>query len=147
MIEENKEVEQLLKNISDGLTVLSLTELNSAIEMIVIKKRQSEKPKDIDRLFEVICSEYKITKKALFEKYSRGDIYQAKIVVFTIMNKTLGISKRTISKIFQTYPNTVNVGVKYFNSLNPEKFADDNQFLVNYQKCLQKFLQKLKGDL
>ena len=147
MIEENKEVEQLLKNISDGLTVLSLPELNSAIEMIVIKKRQSEKPKDIDKLFEVICSEYKISKKALFEKYSRGDIYQAKIVVFTIMNKTLGISKRTISKIFQTYPNTVNVGIKYFNSLNPEKFSTDKQFLGKYQKCLHKFLQKLKIDL
>jgi hypothetical protein len=63
------------------------------------------------------------------------------------MNKTLGISKRTISKIFQTYPNTVNVGIKYFNNCNPEMFPSDKQFLQKYQKCLQKFLQKLKGDL
>lgn len=147
MIDENKDVEQLLKNISDGLSVLSLQELNSAIEMIVIKKRQSEKPKDLDRLFDVVCNEYKISKKALFEKYSRGNVYQAKITMFTIMNKTLGISKRTISKIFQTFPNSVNVGIKYFVNLNPERFVSDKDFLTRYQRCLTKFLEKIKIEV
>lgn len=146
MIEEQNRnvssaVSVLLKNISDGLSVLSVDELNKAISEILVKKK--EKTKDVELLIEIVCKEFKITKKALKEKYSRDNIYSAKIILFVIMNKHIGMSKRSIAKLFETFPNSVNVAVIHFEQMNPEKFKNDKDFLVIYQKCLSSFLQKI----
>lgn len=144
--QEDVEVGNLVKNISEGLEVLSLPELNEAIASVVRKQRQKQisMPKNVDRLFEVVCSEFRISKQALFEKYSRGQLYQAKITMYAIMHNALGISRRSISKIFNSYPNSINVGVKYYTNLNPEKIKSDKDFLIKYHKCLSTFLQKIK---
>jgi chromosomal replication initiation ATPase DnaA len=134
-------VSTLLKNISDGLSVLSIDELNRAISEILVKKK--EKTKDVEQLIEIVCKEFKISQKALKEKYSRNNIYSAKIILFVIMNKHIGMSKRSIAKLFDTFPNSVNVAVIHFEQMNPEKFKDDKDFLVIYQKCLTSFLQKI----
>lgn len=146
MVEENNRsvtqaVSTLLKNISDGLSVLSLDELNKAISEILIKKK--EKSKDIEQLTSIVCKEFKISRKALKEKYSRNNIYSAKIILFVIMNKHIGLSRRSIAKLFDTFPNSVNVALNHFEKLNPEKFKADQEFLIKYQKCLTQFLQKI----
>jgi chromosomal replication initiation ATPase DnaA len=146
MIEEQNRsvssaVSTLLKNISDGLSVLSIDELNKAISEILVKKK--EKAKDVEQLIEIVCKEFKLSKKALKEKYSRNNIYSAKIILFVIMNKHIGMSKRSIAKLFDTFPNSVNVAVIHFEQMNPEKFKADKDFLVIYQKCLTNFLQKI----
>jgi chromosomal replication initiation ATPase DnaA len=134
-------VSTLLKNISEGLSVLSIDELNKAIAEILIKKK--EKTQDVELLFTIVCKEFKISRKALKEKYSRNAIYSAKIILFVIMNKHLGMSRRSIAKLFDTFPNSVNVAVVHFDKLNPEKFKEDKDFLVQYQKCLTQFLTKI----
>jgi hypothetical protein len=142
--EENGDIGVLLKNISDGLSVLSLAELNEEIAKIVRKKMQSERLGDLDNLFLVVCSEFSVSKPALYHKYSRSKVYQAKITMYAIMNTTLGMSRRSIAKIFEVFPNSVNVGINYFRDLNPERFPSDKSFLVKYQRCLAKFLEKIK---
>jgi chromosomal replication initiation ATPase DnaA len=134
-------VSTLLKNISDGLSVLSLDELNKAISEILIKKK--EKSQDIDQLTSIVCKEFKISKKAIKEKYSRNNIYSAKIILFVIMHKHIGLSRRSIAKLFDTFPNSVNVAITHFEKMNPERFKSDQEFLVKYQKCLTQFLQKI----
>jgi len=146
MIEENNRavslaVRTLLKNISEGLSVLSIDELNSAIAEILIKKKA--KNQDIEQIITIVCKEFKISRKSLKEKYSRDSIYQAKIILFVIMNKHLGMSKRSVAKVFDVFPNSVNVAVTHFDKLNPEKFKIDNDFSIKYQKCLTQFLLKI----
>lgn len=134
-------VSTLLKNISEGLSVLSIDELNKAIAEILIKKK--EKTADVEMLIGIVCKEFKISRKALQEKYSRNSIYSAKIILFVIMNKHIGMSKRSIAKWFNTFPNSVNVAIIHFEKLNPEKFKEDKEFCVRYQKCLTQFLTKI----
>jgi chromosomal replication initiation ATPase DnaA len=146
MVNENSRsvssaVSTLLKNISDGLAVLSIDELNKAIAEILIKKK--EKTKDVEQLISIVVAEFKISRKALKEKYSRDNIYSAKIILFVIMNKHIGMSRRSIAKLFDTFPNSVNVAVIHFEKLNPEKFKEDKDFLIKYQNCLTSFLQKI----
>ena len=88
MVNENSRsvssaVSTLLKNISDGLSVLSIDELNNAIAEILIKKK--EKTKDVEQLISIVVAEFKISRKALKEKYSRDNIYSAKIILFVII--------------------------------------------------------------
>ena len=137
----NSAVSTLLKNISEGLSVLSIDELNKAIAEILIKKK--EKTHDVEQLFTIVCKEFKLSRKALKEKYSRNAIYSAKIILFVIMNKHLGMSRRSIAKLFDTFPNSVNVAVVHFDKLNPERFKEDKDLLVRYQKCLTQFLTKI----
>ena len=59
------------------------------------------------------------------------------------MNKHIGMSRRSIAKLFDTFPNSVNVAVIHFEKLNPEKFKEDKDFLIKYQNCLTSFLQKI----
>jgi hypothetical protein len=140
-VETKNAVSLLLKNISDGLSVLSISELNQAISEILIKKK--EKTKDLELLYDVVCNEFSVTRKSLKEKYTRGNISTAKTILYVIMNKHLGMSKRSIAISFSAYPNSVNVAVNYFDNLNPEKIKPDNIFYQSYQKCLTKFLQKI----
>ena len=133
-------VSKLLKSISDGLNILSLEELNVAISEILLKKK--DKSGDIDQLINIVCKDFKITKKALKEKYSRDNTYSAKITLFVIMNKHLGMSKRSIAKIFNAFPNAINVAINHFENLNTEKFKTDNDFMIKYQNCLSQFLNK-----
>jgi chromosomal replication initiation ATPase DnaA len=135
-------VSTLLKNIADGLSVLSIDDLNKAIAQILI--RNKSKSTDIEQLFSIICKEYKITKKALMEKYSRDSVYHAKITLFVIMNQQIGMSRRSIAKLFDTFPNSVNVGINIFDKMNPEKFKEDKDFMSRYQKCLSSFLNKIQ---
>jgi hypothetical protein len=139
--EIHKSVSSLLKNISDGLSILSIDELSKAISDIVIKKKSNVG--DLDKLYQIVCVQYDVSKKSLSEKYSRGNIYYAKITLWTIMNKHLGISKRKIASMFETYPNAVNVAIAYFDKLNPQKFKADDTFLSKYQLCLNNFYQQI----
>jgi hypothetical protein len=139
--EIHKSVSSLLKNISDGLSMMSIDELSKAISDLVIKKKSNVG--DLDKLYNIVCVEYDVSKKSLNEKYSRGNIYFAKITLWTIMNKHLGISKRKIASMFETYPNAVNVAISYFEKLNPQKFKADDKFLSKYQVCLNEFYQQI----
>lgn len=142
--ETKKQVSTLLKNISAGLSIMSIEELNSAISETLMKKR--ERTSDIEVLKNIVCKEYNVSKKALFEKYSRGSIYNCKITLFVIMHKHLGLSKRSIALMFKNAPNSVNMAIKYFTTLNPEKFKADREFSKKYQVCLSKFLSKISND-
>ena len=59
------------------------------------------------------------------------------------MNKHIGLSRRSIAKLFDTFPNSVNVAVTHFETLNPDRFKPDQELSIKYQKCLTQFLQKI----
>jgi len=140
-LEIKQAVSSLLKNISNGLKYLSVDELNKAITEILVKKK--EKKEDLEILYVIVCKEFSVSRKAFLEKYSRGNIYNAKITLYVIMNTHLGMSKRSIAKHFLVLPNSVNVGISIFEKLNPERFKEDAIFQKKYHKCLSNFLQKI----
>jgi hypothetical protein len=140
-LEIKQAVSSLLRNISNGLKYLSVEELNKAITEILVKKK--EKKADLEVLYSVVSKEFSITRKAFLEKYSRGNLYNAKITMYVIMNNHLGLSKRAIAKHFSVLPNSINTGIQIFDKLNPEKFKEDAIFQKKYHKCLSNFLQKI----
>ena len=121
--------------------MLSIDELNQAISEILLKKDKNNA--NLQSLINIVCTEYNIAYKSLYEKYSRDPIYSAKITLFVLMNKHLGMSKRKIAKQFRTYPNSVNVAIAHFDNINPEKFKADKDFLEKYKLCLSKFLESV----
>ena len=137
----NKNITELLKKISEVLSVLSIDELNQAISEILLKKDKNNA--NVQSLINIVCTEYNVASKSLYEKYSRDTIYSAKITLFVLMNKHLGMSKRKIAKQFRTYPNSVNVAIAHFDNINPEKFKTDKDFLEKYKLCLGKFLESV----
>ena len=143
-IELNKNISSLLKKISEVLSVLSIDELNQAIGEILLN---NEKDNDnIQKLTNIVCVEYNVASKSLYEKYSRNEIYQAKITLYVLIHKHLGVSKRKISKQFRTYPNSVNVAISHFDKLMPDKFKADKDFLEKYKLCLSKFLEQVTNE-
>lgn len=140
----NKSITELLKKISQVLSVLSIEELSQAIGDILIK--QDKKDSNLQTLINIVCTEYNVSNKSLFEKYSRDKIYSAKITLFVLMNKHLGMSKRKIAKYFRTYPNSVNVAIAHFDTINPERFKTDKDFLKKYKVCLSKFLETIYNE-
>ena len=85
----NKKITELIKKISEVLSVLSIDELNQAISEILLKKDKNNA--NLQSLINIVCTEYNIAYKSLYEKYSRDPIYSAKITLFVLMNKHLGM--------------------------------------------------------
>lgn len=141
-MEESKDVSVLLKNISDGLKIFSIQELNQAL-VEILRKNRSKNITDVDFLLMVICQELKVNKTAIFEKYTRGDIYHAKIILFVIINEHFGWSNRKIAGQFGVFPNAVNVAIKFYKDLNPDRIKSDKEFLEKYHRCLSVFLEKI----
>lgn len=144
-MENNKDVTFLLKNISDGLKIFSIQELNQAL-VEILRKNRSKNVSDVDFLVSCVCQEMKISRSAVFEKYTRDETYHAKIIIFIIINEHYGWSHRKIAKKFGVFQNSVSVGIKFYKNLNPEKIKSDKEFLDKYHRCLSVFLEKITKD-
>ncbi len=107
---ENKDIEDLLKNIQAGLKKHSIKELNEAI--ITVLNKKEDKTIEIDYVLRIVANQFSISVKRLKEKNTRGVFNEAKHVAFCLLHYNLGLSLRHISdKIFSTWPSSVHAGV------------------------------------
>jgi len=96
---ENKDFENLLKNIQEGLKIYSVKELNEAIIKALNKKH--DKTLEIDYVLTLVATKYGISIKTLKQKNARGKILEAKQISYCLLNQNLGLSIRYIAeKIF-----------------------------------------------
>lgn len=141
---ENKDLEQLLKNIQESLKVYSIKELNQAI--IVALNEKHDKTIEINHILDIVSSHYKITIKQLKEKYGKGKIADAKQIAYCLLYFNLGIPVRQIAlKIFFNWPTSVTIGIKRLKEAD-SKVKVDKEFKETYQLLTDKLITLIRQD-
>lgn len=144
---EVKEVDllqNLLRNIQQALKNFTIKELNDSIKKFLNDKQP--KTAEIDFIFEIVCIEFKTTKSKLMQPHIRGQLNEAKQIIYCLLHFELGLPTRHISsKIFDCWHNSVFSGIKKFRGLN-EKIKQDKEFLEKYNHLLMQFKQNFKNN-
>lgn len=142
--ETELEIKRLLRNINSGVTKLSLKKFNLLISK-AIAKSNSNLETEIVEVVKIICRYFEINEDILKTK-SRGEIYQAKIICFKILNHTLGISAQRIGKYFKRYPNSITHALKNFEALDPNRRQRDKKILEDYCECNNRVKKYIMND-
>jgi len=136
---DKHEIENLLKNIQEGLKNYSVKELNEAIISFLNKK--DDKTEEIDHVFSIVCEEYQTSPRVLKKNNVRGILHEAKQVIYCILHFNLGLSTRFIAeRVFGNWHNSVHTGIKKYKEANPD-IKGDRIFLEKYQLLSGKFIQ------
>jgi hypothetical protein len=131
--ETDLEIKRLLKNINSGVNKLSLKKFNLVISK-AIARHSNKSESEITDTVKIICKYFGISEDILNTK-SRGEVYQAKMVCFKILNHSLGISAQRIGKYFKRYPNSITHALKIFEGLDPNRRQKDKKLLEDYLEC------------
>jgi chromosomal replication initiation ATPase DnaA len=142
--ETELEIKRLLRNINSGVTKLSLKKFNSVISK-AIAKNSGKSENEITEVVKIICKYFGITEDILKTK-SRGEIYQAKIICFKILNHSLGISAQRIGKYFKRYPNSITHALKNFETLDPKRRQRDKKVFEDYSECEKRVRNYINED-
>jgi chromosomal replication initiation ATPase DnaA len=141
---DNKDLEQLLKNIQDSLKVYSIKELNQAI--IVALNEKHDKTIEINYILDIVSSHYKISIKQLKGRYGKGRIADAKQIAYCLLYFNLGIPIRQIAmKIFFNWPTSVTIGIKRLKNADI-KVKSDKEFKDTYQLLTEKLIKVISQE-
>jgi chromosomal replication initiation ATPase DnaA len=129
---EKTEVEELLKNIHQGLKKVGLKELNTGILKFLNTK--NDKSEEIDFVLQLVCKEYSLSIHSLKSKYPKGLVQDAKQVAYCLLHFNLQLTIRYIAeKIFMNWPTSVYTGVKRYKEGDINHKADKD-FMEKYNK-------------
>lgn len=145
---EKEQVLNLLKTIQKGLKEFTLEEFNNLINGILkTKDNHSDKKHNIEVVFNLICEEYSISRRALVYGRCVGEIQQARSIAYCVLHFNLGLPIRYIAKrvFFLKYHNSVGIVIKYHNSLNP-KVPPDRIFKEKLQNIQINAVKKFKTE-
>lgn len=129
-----KDLVNLITNLQDALKVYSVRELNDAL-LIALNEKFDFK-KEVDFVMRSVASNYKVQRSLILTSKKRGEIQEARMIVYAILHYDLEISARQIAKkIFNKYPNSILDALKKFRELEPEKFSKDKGIMDRYKEC------------
>lgn len=138
---ENKDIEELLKNVQIALRKYSIKELNEAI--IIALQNKHDKTNEVDFILKITSNHFNINVKTLINSKSKGNIQEAKKITYCLLHFNLGLSIRYIAtKIFNTWPNTVAIGINKLKNINI-KIKQEAEFLNIYEKLRNELIQHL----
>lgn len=139
--DNNREIENLLKNIQEGLKKFSVKELNSAIIKILNKKE--DKTREIDYVLNAVCNEYSISRSTLKNKNVRGTLQEAKQITYCLLHFNLGLSIRYIAnRVFDNWPTSVSIGIQRYKKADITH-KEDKKFVDKYVKLEKKLINKI----
>ena len=140
-MEEDKDLLLFFKNIQIVFKKYSLKELNKAL--LETLNRKGNKVNETDFVFQTVAYHYNIAINKIKAKYTRGKFSDAKQMCYCLLHFNLGIPKSQIAKnIFDTWANTVEVGINRFKRCNPD-IKCEKEFLETYEqlsKIVDKFI-------
>jgi len=128
-----KEIKKLLKNINLGVSRLSLEKFNKLISNALVK-HSGKSEYEIHESVKIVAKYFELTEEMIMTK-SRGQVYSAKIILFKILNHSLGISAQRIAKYFKRYPNSITHALKRFDNLDTQKRQRDKKLHEDYLEC------------
>ena len=138
---DQKEVENLLKNLQLGLQKYSIRELNDAI-VSVLNKKKANRP-EINYVLQVVAEIHQTNTATLIFSKARGKFQDARMLAYCILHHTLGLSTRFIANKFHRTNNAVGRALKIYATMEPEKFKSHAEFMARYEKCQEKVLNYL----
>lgn len=145
MSDDKREIENLLRNIQEGLRVYSLKELNEAILKVLNTK--SDKSQEIEIVVNIVCNEYSISRTTLKNKNARGTLQEAKQIAYCLLHFKLGLSVRYIAeKIFNNWPTSVSIGIQRIKKADVTH-KEDKKFLEQYERLEQKLINNITYTL
>ena len=137
---DNEEIKKLLKNIQEGLRIYGLQELNEAIVNTLNDKH--DKTNDIDYVLNLVCEEFRISKKSIKSVNIRGNLQDAKQVAYCLLHFDLGLSLRHISeRIFFNSHTSIANGIMRFKNANV-LVKQDKEFIDKYNTLQAKLKSK-----
>jgi hypothetical protein len=144
MSQDHRKIGRLLKSIELGLQTFSVHELNKAIVSTLQKNSESEKILEIDYVLNIVCDEFRLSKKMLMTKTKeRGRIQEAKWMAYCLLHHNLEIPIRHIaSNVFMCFPNTIVRGIKKLRDADPN-LKHEKELLERYNLLRD----KLKNNL
>jgi len=143
-MQDKKDIEQLLKNIQEGLKKYSVKELNDAIISFLNKK--DDKSQEIDYVLSIVCEEFKTNLRTLKKNNIRGILQEGKQIAYCILHFNLGLSTRYISeKIFMNWHTSVHAGIRRYKNCNP-LLKQDKEFLDRYDLLSKKFIDNFTKE-
>jgi chromosomal replication initiation ATPase DnaA len=136
---DKKDIEQLLKNIQEGLKKFTVKELNDAIISFLNKK--DDKSLEIDYVLQIVSEEFNTSVRILKKQNIRGILQEAKQISYCILHFNLGLSTRYIAdKVFGNWHTSVHTGIKRYKNLNPA-IKQDREFQAKYELLSTKFIE------
>lgn len=135
IMNEQKEVENLLKNIQEGLKLYSIKELNDAIIKSLYKK--DEKSYIIDYVLNIVSDGEQISKRNLIKSNRRSNIQKARQITYCLLYFELGLTMRQIANIFSKYIRSISMPIENFKKLNLN-LKQDIEFFNDYNKYKEK---------
>lgn len=140
---EKKDIEQLLKNIQEGLKKYTVKELNDAIISFLNKK--DDKSKEIDYVLSLVCEEFNTNLRTLTGNV-RGILQEGKQIAYCVLHFNLGLSTRYIAdKIFNNWHTSVHIGIKRFKNCNMQ-IKQDREFMERYELITKKFFENFTKE-
>jgi hypothetical protein len=141
---ENKEIENLLKNIHQGLKKYSIRELNQAILNFLNKK--NDKSGEIDFVLNSVCHHFSISLSTLKKRNVRGSIVDIKHLTYCLLHFNLGLTVREISKnIFSNSPTAVSLGIKRLKQADATHVLD-KKFIDKYIFLEKKLVNHISAE-
>ena len=136
---KEKDIEELLKNIQEGLKKYTIKELNSAI--VEFFNRKDDKTQEIYYVLEIVAQDYNTNIRTLKKKNVRGEISDAKQLAYCLLHFNLGLSTRYISeKVFQSnWHSVVHKAILRYKTANIN-LKPDRDFINKYNQLSQKFI-------
>jgi len=142
-MKREREVQKLLKNISDSIDKTSIEELNSNLSNFLLKK--SDRNDEINIVLKEVCEEFKIGVKVLMNKNVRGIIQDAKQISYCILNTGLNLSIGYISlNVFSNNKASVWIGIQRYKNANL-KIASEKDFVDKTDRLKERILEKIKN--
>lgn len=143
---DKKEVEILLHNIQEGLKRHSIEELNEAIIHFLNKKEN--KSEAIDYLFNIVSKEYNTNSLTLKKQNIRGELQEAKQIIYCVLHYNLGFSIRYIAKriFFSKWHASVYTGINKLKNFDAN-IKQDREFMQRYEKINAQFMENFSQKI
>lgn len=138
---EKSDLESLLKNISEGLKVYSVKELNEAIIECLNKKH--DKREEVEFILNMIAGDYLISRRILIHSTARGRIQEARQLSYCLLHFNLGLPIRHIAKrIFSKWHNSVAIAIKQHKNLNVA-IKHEREFKEKYDSLQTRLIEHI----
>jgi chromosomal replication initiation ATPase DnaA len=136
---DKKDIEQLLKNIQEGLKKYTVKELNDAIISFLNKK--DDKSVEIDYVLKIVSEEFNTNVRIIKKQNIRGILQEAKQICYCILHFNLGLSTRYIAdRVFGNWHTSVHTGIRRYKNLN-QAIKQDREFQEKYDLLSTKFIE------
>jgi chromosomal replication initiation ATPase DnaA len=141
---KEKDIEELLKNIQEGLKNYTVRELNEAIVSFLNKK--DDKTQEIYYILEIVSKEFNTNIRTLKKKNVRGDISEAKQLAYCLLHFNLGLSTRYIAdKVFSNWHSVVHQAIVRHKNADMN-LKPDRLFIEKYELLNQQFIENFANE-